>query len=77
MCLAVPMKIESLEGNKGVASFAGAQYNIRLDLIETAEIGDYVMVHAGMALDRMDEREAEETLQLLREIDGLSGRVQE
>ena len=73
MCLAVPMKIESIEGRKGVASFAGGQYDVRLDLIEAPHIGEYVMVHAGMALDKLDEEEATETLKLLREIDGLSG----
>ncbi len=77
MCLAVPMKIESVEGTKGVASFAGGEYDIRLDLIETPRIGQYVMVHAGMALDTLDEHEAFKTLDLLREIDGLSRRLPE
>jgi hydrogenase expression/formation protein HypC len=76
MCLAVPMKIESIDANKAVASFAGGEYDIRLDLIEQPQIGDYVMVHAGMALDRLDEHEALETLALLREIYELSGRIQ-
>lgn len=77
MCLAVPMKIEALEGNKGVASFAGGQYDIRLDMIREPRIGEYVMVHAGMALDKLDEQEAQETLALLREIDELSRGIQE
>ena len=75
MCLAVPMKIESIDGKRGVASFSGGEYDIRLDLIERPEAGEYVMVHAGIALDRLDADEAEETLKLLREIDGLSGRI--
>ena len=73
MCLAVPMKIKSIDGNRAVGFFRGGQYDLRLDLIETPQIGEYVMVHAGMALDKLDEEEANETLRMLREIDGLSG----
>lgn len=75
MCLAVPMKIESIDGKRGVASFSGGEYDIRLDLVDLPKVGEYVMVHAGLALDRLDAAEAEETLKLLREIDELSGRV--
>jgi len=75
MCLAVPMKIESIDGKRGVASFSGGEYDIRLDLIEAPKVDEFVMVHAGIALDRLDAAEAEETLKLLREIDELSGRV--
>jgi len=77
MCLAVPMKIIAIRGNSGVAAFAGGQYDIRLDLIASPAIGDYVMVHAGMALDKLDERDALETLALLREINELSRGIQE
>ncbi|NQT20080.1 MAG: HypC/HybG/HupF family hydrogenase formation chaperone [Planctomycetes bacterium] len=72
MCLAVPMKIESIKGNRAVGSFRGGQYDIRLELIETPRIGEFVMVHAGMALDTLNEEEATETLRMLREIDELS-----
>ena len=69
------MKIESMDGKRGVASFSGGEYDIRLDLIEGPQVGEFVMVHAGIALDKLDADEAEETLKLLREIDGLSGRI--
>mgnify|MGYP000185724552 CR=1 FL=1 len=75
MCLAVPMKIESIDGMRGVASFAGGEYDVRLDLVDDPKVGEFVMVHAGVALGRLDPEQAEETLRLLREIDELSGRL--
>jgi len=77
MCLAVPMKIESIDGVRGVGSFAGGHYDIRLDLVAEPAVGEYVMVHAGMALDRLDEKEALETLKLLGELYEISGRISE
>jgi len=73
MCLAVPMKIDSTDGKRGVASYSDGLYDIRLDLIDNPQPGEYVMVHAGVALDRIDEAEAVETLKLLGEIDEVSG----
>lgn len=67
MCLAVPMKLVSREDLKGVVELSGVRRDISLMLLPEAEVGDYVLVHAGYAIARVDEREAEETLQLLRE----------
>ena len=75
MCLAVPMKIESIDGKRGVGSFSGGEYDVRLDLIDAPRVGEYVMVHAGLALDRLNEEEARETLRFLSELDELSGRI--
>lgn len=67
MCLAVPMKLVSREDLKGVVELSGVQREISLMLLPEAEVGDYVLVHAGYAIARVDQREAEETLELLRE----------
>lgn len=67
MCLAVPMKLVSREDLKGVVELSGVRREISLMLLPEAEVGDYVLVHAGYAIARVDEREAEETLHLLRE----------
>jgi len=67
------MKIDSIDGKRGVASYSDGLYDIRLDLIDSPQPGEYVMVHAGVALDRIDESEALETLKLLGEIDEVSG----
>lgn len=70
MCLAVPMKLESISGDLGVVDIGGVKRQIGLTLLEDAKIGDYVLVHAGFAIQRLNEEEAEETLKLLEELAG-------
>ena len=71
MCLAVPMKIESVEEGVAVTSYAGGEYKVRVDLVD-ADVGDYVLVHAGIAVAIVDENEALETLKLFKEIDDIN-----
>jgi hydrogenase expression/formation protein HypC len=71
MCLAVPMRIESVSGSHGIASFSGAQYEVRLDLLDDPKPGDFVMVHTGIAIARVDAEDARETLELLRQMNDL------
>ena len=68
MCLAVPMKVVSIEGPVAQVEESGVRREARVDLLEDLAIGDYVIVHAGIAIQRLDETEAEETLALLREM---------
>ena len=72
MCLAVPGKILSVDGSDtmrtGVVSFGGAKKEASLAFVPEANVGDYVLVHAGFAISVLDEAEAGETLDLLREI---------
>lgn len=65
MCLAVPMKLIKIEGTKGIAELGNLQREIGLLLLENAKIGDYVIVHAGYAIQKMDEKEAQKTIALL------------
>jgi hydrogenase expression/formation protein HypC len=65
------MKVESTEGALATCSYAGGQYRIRIDLVD-AEVGDYVLVHTGVAIAKVDEQEAQETLKLLQEIDDIN-----
>ncbi len=67
MCLAVPGKLIEADGFVGIVDVVGTQVTARLDLIEEAELGDYVLVHAGFAITKMAPEDAEETLQLLQE----------
>lgn len=65
MCLAVPAKIVSLGNNdKALVDLGGVQKEISVKLLDNVTEGDYVLVHAGFALSKMDETEAEETLEL-------------
>ena len=66
MCLAIPMKIVEIDGMIAVTEVDGVKRRARIDLLDGAAVGDYVLVHAGLAIAKVDEKEAEETLALLR-----------
>ena len=68
MCLGIPMKIEKIDDNLAVASLAGTTRDVYLDIVdEDVAIGDYVIVHAGFAIHRIDEEDAKETLRFFEE----------
>ncbi len=69
MCLGVPMKIISKEGDMVVAEVDGVRKEASIMLLDEAvEVGDYVIVHAGFAISRLNEAYAEETLRLMKEV---------
>ncbi len=68
MCIAVPGKILSIEKNIAQVNFSGVRRKVALDLVPKARTGDYVLVHAGFAIQVLEESEAEETLKLFEEI---------
>ncbi|MEA5113003.1 MAG: HypC/HybG/HupF family hydrogenase formation chaperone [Geobacteraceae bacterium] len=68
MCLAVPMQIVSIEGDNMVAEIDGVRREASLMMLnEKVAVGDFVLIHAGFAISRLDEEEALETLDLMRE----------
>lgn len=76
MCLGVPGQVVSIEQdplgmNMGEVSFAGIKKKVCLAYTPEAEVGDYVVVHVGFAISRIDEREAREVFQFLEEMDEL------
>jgi hydrogenase expression/formation protein HypC len=69
MCLAVPMKIISIEENgKGAVDLDGVRYEVNLSLIEAPHVGDYVIVHAGFAIEKLDSADADERLGLFEDM---------
>jgi len=62
------MRIVEIEGVIGMADVDGVTRKVRLDLLPEVYLGDYVLVHAGLAIARVDAGEAEETLSLLRKL---------
>ena len=68
MCLAIPEKLLRIDGDVGYVKFAGTERRIGLALVPDAKVGDFVLVHAGFAIQRMDAAEAAETLQLIEEL---------
>ena len=77
MCLAVPGRIESLAGDDpltrtGRVSFDGIVKNVSLACVPDAGVGDYVIVHVGIAISKLDEEAARQTLDYLKQIDELT-----
>ena len=69
MCIGVPMKIICRDGDNIVAEVDGVQKGASVMLLnEEVAVGDYVIVHAGFAISRLDEAYAEETIRMMREI---------
>ncbi len=73
MCLAIPAKIVETNGVLATADVGGVRKEISLALVDDIEVGDYVIVHVGYALNRLDPREAEQTLLLFRQIADAEG----
>ena len=71
MCLSIPAKILSIDGDQAKVSVRGAEYSAGLQMIDDPEVGDYVLLHAGFAIQKISDEEAKETLKLLREMDDL------
>ena len=67
MCLAIPSKIVKIENGVGTIDVDGVQRTASLLLVEDAAVGDYVIVHAGFALHKIDEADAMESLRILKE----------
>jgi len=68
MCLAIPMKIIDINGTIATTEVDGVTRQARLDLLPEAGLGDFVLVHAGLAISRVDPEDAAETLDLLRKL---------
>ena len=73
MCLGVPGKVETIENNDlgvsmGTVDFGGTRIEVCLAYVPEVAVGDYVVVHAGFALNRIDEQEAREVFELLRQM---------
>ena len=67
MCIGIPMRLSARDEELGTVEQSGLVYQVSLALLEEARVGDYVLVHAGFAIARLDPEEANETLDLLRQ----------
>lgn len=74
MCLAVPSEVvEILENNIALVDVGGARRRISVSLVDDVSIGDYVLVHAGFAIEKVDKVEAMKTMELFEELARLTG----
>ena len=69
MCLAIPAKVISVEGSIALVSVEDVEYNASLLLLDGVKPGDFVLLHAGFAIEKVDPDEAAQTLQLLLEME--------
>ena len=77
MCLAIPGKIESIQGDDpltrmGKVNFGGILKDACLAYVPEAKVGDYVIVHVGLALSRLDEEEAHQVFEYLKQMEDLA-----
>ncbi|MBQ6466223.1 MAG: HypC/HybG/HupF family hydrogenase formation chaperone [Oscillospiraceae bacterium] len=68
MCLAVPLKLVEINGNDAVGESMGMRRRLRVDFIEDPQPGDYVIVHAGFAIERLPEKQALDDLEAWEEV---------
>jgi len=75
MCLGIPSKIVSINGDMAVVSVGGTEYEASIQLLDDVKPGDYVLVHTGFAIQVISEEKALETLQLFKEMNYLDGQI--
>lgn len=68
MCLAVPLKIETIDGDEAVAERDGVRRRIKINLLKDPKIGDNVMVHAGFAIEKISDEQAQADLEAFRDL---------
>ena len=74
MCLAIPARVvELLPGQQAVVDLSGVRKDVSMDLVSDAQLGDYVIIHVGYAIGKIDPEEAERTLALFAELSAEQG----
>lgn len=69
MCLSLVMKVEKIYNEEALCDYLGVKRKIRIDVINNVKVGDYLLVHAGFALNKLSREEAEERITLFNEIE--------
>ncbi|WP_432667236.1 HypC/HybG/HupF family hydrogenase formation chaperone [Wukongibacter baidiensis] len=68
MCVAVPVEVIEIIDSEALVNFGGVKKMVNIDLIHDLKVGDYVLLHAGCAMQKLDKEEAEKTLEIFREL---------
>ncbi|MGQ9722659.1 MAG: HypC/HybG/HupF family hydrogenase formation chaperone [Candidatus Jordarchaeum sp.] len=77
MCLAIPAKVLEIRDEKAVVDFGGVKREAWITLVDNVKVGDYLIIHTGYAIQRLDKKEAEETLRLFKEFESFEGQTGE
>jgi hydrogenase expression/formation protein HypC len=70
MCLSIPARVMEINGNMADVSVGGTILKASLQMVENVQVGDFILLHAGFAIQKIKEDEALETLKILREMKG-------
>ncbi|MFH2203299.1 MAG: HypC/HybG/HupF family hydrogenase formation chaperone [Elusimicrobiota bacterium] len=70
MCLAIPMELVAVNGEVGTVRMGGVEKDVRLDLVDDPQPGEYVIVHAGFAIQKLDREQAAEDRKLIQRLTG-------
>lgn len=68
MCVAVPAEVWEIEGSEAILDYGGVRRKANIDFLEDVKVGDYVIVHVGFAIQKLDKEEALESLKLWKQI---------
>jgi hydrogenase expression/formation protein HypC len=68
MCLSIPSKVISINGDKATVSVGGTEYEASIQLLDDVKVDDYVLIHTGFAIQKLSDEDAQETFRLLREL---------
>lgn len=75
MCLAIPTKVIKIKGHLAEVDIGGIRRQVDVRLLENLRPGDYILVHAGFGIEKIDAQEARETLKIWEEMNEISGRI--
>jgi hydrogenase expression/formation protein HypC len=71
MCYAVPARITRLDAETALVDYGGVEKTVNVSLLESPQVGDYVLIHTGFAIEKLDQKSAEQALlEIRRSIDG-------
>jgi hydrogenase expression/formation protein HypC len=68
MCLGIPSKIISIDGDSAIVSVGGTEVEASLQLLNDVKVGDFVLLHTGFAIEKISDKEAQETLEILKKL---------
>jgi hydrogenase expression/formation protein HypC len=68
MCIAIPAEIIELKERMAIVNFGGITQEVNIDLIDKVKLGDYLLIHCGCAIEKLNQEDAQETIELLEEV---------
>jgi len=77
MCLSIPAKVESIDNDMAVVSVGGTKYNASLQMIDDVEVGDYILMHTGFAIQKLSPEDAAESIKVFEEFEELNKKLDE